>query len=237
MPTYVQRLLNKNEIKGDKKISLTLLYCSKCKLCQLKNNFVGRNYYDNYSWTPVSYSKQMQDYQRWLAKDFVNYFNLKEKSAFEIGCGDGMFAAFLNKYGLKTVGIEPSKFLYNLAKRKIRVLNEYLSKNTSLRHHYYDAFVARQVFEHLNNPNQVLKDVKLYLKPGGVGLIEVPSFLTIIKNNRYYDISREHVAYYTKYTLQYLLTKNNFQVIRIFHSADDEYLTLILKITIVIAMN
>ena len=229
-PTYVQRLLNKNEIKKDKKIPLTLIFCSKCKLCQLKkDNFVRRNYYDNYSWLPVSYSKQMQAYQKWLAKNFVKYFKLKGKSAFEIGCGDGMFTSFLNKNGLKTIGIEPSKPLYNLAKKKIKVLGRYLDKNTFPQKKYYDAFISRQVFEHLTNPNQVLKNVKLYLKSNGVGLIEVPSFLTIIKNNRYYDISREHVAYYTKYTLQYLLTINNFEVIKIFHTANGEYLTAYFK--------
>lgn len=228
-PVYVERLLDKNEIQNDKKILIELISCRRCKLCQLKrDNFVERNFYDNYQMA-VSYSKQMQDYQKWQAGDFVKYFNLKGKSAFEIGCGDGMFASFLNKYGLKTIGVEPSKPFYNLAKKKIKVLNQYLNKKTSLEKKNYDAFVSRQVFEHLTNPNQVLRDAKLYLKPNGVGLIEVPSFLTTIKDNRYYDIFRDHVAYYTKYTLQYLLTKNNFQVIRIFHSADDEYLTAYFK--------
>ena len=133
-PAYAQRLLNKNEIKKDKKIPLTLIFCSKCKLCQLKkDSFVGRNYYNNYSWLPVSYSKQMLAYQKWLAKDFVKYFNLKGESVFEIGCGDGMFASFLNKNGLKTIGIEPSTSLYNLAKKKIKVFNQYLNKKTSLK--------------------------------------------------------------------------------------------------------
>lgn len=226
-PAYVQRLLNKNETEKDKKISLTLLFCNKCKLCQLKKeNFIGRDYYSNYSWLPVSYSKQMQAYQKWLAKDFVKYFNLKGKSAFEIGCGDGMFTSFLNKNGLRTIGIEPSKSLYNLAKKKIKVLNQYLDKKTSLKTKHYDAFVSRQTFEHLENPSKGLRDAKLYLKPSGVGLIEVPSFLTILKDNRYYDISREHFAYYTKDALQYLLTINNFEIIKIFHTANNEYLTV-----------
>lgn len=229
-PVYVQRLLNKNETEKDKKISLTLLFCNKCKLCQLKKeNFIGRDYYSNYSWLPVSYSKQMQTYQKWLAKDFVKYFNLKGKFAFEIGCGDGMFTSFLNKNGLRTIGIEPSKSLYNLAKKKIKVLNQYLDKKTSLKTKHYDAFVSRQTFEHLENPSKVLRDAKLYLKPDGVGLIEAPSFLTIMKDNRYYDVSREHFAYYTKYTLQYLLTINNFEVIKIFSTANDEYLTAYFK--------
>lgn len=71
----------------------------------------------------------------------------------------------------------------------------------------------------------MLQNTKLYLKPDGIGLIEVPSFTTFINKNRYYDIFRDHLGYYTEYTLQYLLTQNNFQIIKIFHTANDEYLT------------
>jgi len=224
-PVCVSKLLNKDDIKKDKKITLDLIMCTKCKLVQLqKNNFTESGFYDDYYMT-VSYSPYMQTYQRWLAKDFIKTFNLKGKLALEVGCGDGLFASFLNKYGLKTIGVEPSHKFYVLAKKKIKVLNEYLNRDTSLKHHHYDAFVARQVFEHLSNPNKILENIKLYLKPNGVGLIEVPSFTTAINKNRYYDIFRDHIAYYTEYTLQYLLTQNNFRLIKLFHAADNEYLT------------
>lgn len=228
-PVYVWRLLRKKDMQNDRKIILELINCKRCGLCQLKRkNFIEPNFYSDYRMA-VSYSKQMQDYQNMLAKNFVVFFNLSGKTAFEIGCGEGMFAAFLNENNLKTIGVEPSKPFYNLAKKRIKVLNQYLNKKTLLEKKYYDAFVSRQVFEHLKNPNQVLSCAKLYLKSNGVGLIEVPSFLTAMKDKRYYDVFRDHVAYYTKYTLQYLLTKNNFEVIKIFHTADGEYLTAYFK--------
>lgn len=228
-PIYVWGLLHKNDLKNDKKISLELISCKKCKMSQLKRkSFVEPTFYNDYRMA-VSYSKQAQDYQNKLAKNFVSFFNLKDKNAFEIGCGEGMFAAFLNENNLKTIGIEPSKAFYDLSKKRIKVLNQYLNSKTSLKKKYYDAFVSRQVFEHLNNPNQILGYAKLYLKSNGVGLIEVPSFLTAMKDKRYYDIFRDHAAYYTKYTLQYLLTKNNFEVIKIFHTANGEYLTAYFK--------
>jgi len=224
-PFAVSKLLKKRELKKDKKISLDLIMCRSCGLFQLKkDNCLKPDFYTNY-YMSVSYSRQMQKYQRWLAKDFIKTFNLKGKSSFKIGCGDGMFAQFLNKYGLKTIGIEPSKVFYNIAKKKIKVLNEYFNRNVHLKHHYYDAFLSRQVFEHLTNPNQILKTVKIYLKPEGVGLIEVPSFTTTLEKNRYYDIFPDHTVYYSEYTLQYLLNKHNFQIIKIFPTANNEYLT------------
>ena len=228
-PASVSKLLDKNKIARDQKVLLHLVICPNCKLAQLtKNNPISYSFYNDY-YMADSYSKMMKQYQKWQANDFIKTFNLKGKSAFEIGCGDGMFASLLNKYGLKTIGIEPSKPFYKLAKKKVKVFNKYFNKTAPLKKHYYDAFVARQVFEHLINPNEILENVKLYLKPNGVGLIEVPSFPTILEKNRYYDIFPEHVAYYTEYTLQYLLTKHNFQIIRIFHTANNEYLTAYIR--------
>lgn len=183
-PAYVERLLKKDEIKTDRKISLQLIKCKHCQLCQLRtDNFVEGDFYEDYQMA-VSYSKQMQEYQKWLARDFVDYFDLKKgQNAFEIGCGEGMFASFLVKNGLKTIGVEPSRPFYELAKKRIKVLRQFMDKNTSLPKKHFAAFVSRQTFEHLSNPNQVLADAKLFLKPDAVGLMEVPSFLTAIRNN------------------------------------------------------
>lgn len=150
-PICVSKLLDEDNIKKDKKITLDLVMCTNCKLVQLqKNNFTESSFYDDY-YMATSYSRYMQTYQKWLAKDFITTFNLKDKCAFEIGCGDGLFTSLLNKYGLKTIGVEPSQKFYVLAKKKIKVLNEYLNRNTSLKYRHYDAFVARQVFEHLQS--------------------------------------------------------------------------------------
>ncbi|MBU1007078.1 MAG: class I SAM-dependent methyltransferase [Candidatus Omnitrophica bacterium] len=229
-PVSIGKLSDSKITKRNEGTPLFLEICVNCKLSQLrKNNFIDDNdYYDDYQMA-VSYSGQMQEYQKWLAAHFVKYFNLKGGHCFEIGCGDGMFSLFLSDNGLKTTGIEPSKSFYNLAKSKIKVLNRYFDGRIPLKRNFYDAFAARQVFEHLKDPNRVLQDVKLYLKPDGVGLIEVPSFTTALKNRRCYDVFRDHVAYYTEYTLQYLLTVNNFQIVKIFHTAMGEYLTAYFK--------
>ncbi len=225
----VAKLLKSNQLQQDKKIPLNLLECDNCKLCQLDpDNYVNDDFYEEYLMN-VAYSAQSQAYQEWLSADFVDYFNLKGKKAFDIGCGDGEFATFLKYYGLDTVGVEPSKSFFELAKQKIKALNQYFNKNTSLEKSKYDAFVSKEVFEHLKNPNEVLRAAKLFLKPDGVGLIAVPSFLTTMKDNRFYDIFRDHTAYYTKYTLQYLLIKNNFEVVKVFHSPNQEYLIAYFK--------
>jgi 2-polyprenyl-3-methyl-5-hydroxy-6-metoxy-1,4-benzoquinol methylase len=228
-PSSVGKLLSRQQVKNDKKTAITLMRCARCHLCQLgRKDFIEDGYYDDYQMM-TSFSSQMQKYQEWLARDFVAYFGLKGKRVFEIGCGDGMFASLLNRQGSMTVGVEPSRLFYAIAKKRIKVLNQHFDDNTGLRKKHYDGFVARQVFEHLMNPSQILKNARKFLKPDGVGLIEVPCFSISVKDNRYYDIFRDHVAYYTNHTLQYLLTVNNFEVLKIFPSANNEYLTAYFK--------
>ncbi|MDD5439148.1 MAG: methyltransferase domain-containing protein [Candidatus Omnitrophica bacterium] len=227
-PFSVSKLLDRDQLAKDKKQPLTLKICDTCKLSQLAGNLLPSGFYNDYQMS-FSYSRMIQTYQQRLAEDFIRYFKLNGKSAFEIGCGDGMFASFLNRKGLKTVGIEPSVPLYNLARKKVKALNQYFNKRAPLKKKHYDAFVSRQVFEHVDDPNKILQDAKEFLKPAGVGLIEVPSFSTIASFNRYYDICRDHRSYYTPVTLQYLLATNNFQVIKIFHTAHNEYITAYFK--------
>ena len=47
----------------------------------------------------------------------------------------------------------------------------------------------------------------------GMGLITVPSFEYILDNDGYYELIRDHIAYYTFETLRYLLESHGFEVL------------------------
>lgn len=52
------------------------------------------------------------------------------------------------------------------------------------------------------------------LTPNGCGLITVPSFEYILENNGYYELIRDHIAYYTFDTLELLCNNNGFVVLK-----------------------
>ena len=51
------------------------------------------------------------------------------------------------------------------------------------------------------------------LTEDGMGLITVPSFEYILDNDGYYELIRDHIAYYTFETLRYLLESHGFQIL------------------------
>jgi SAM-dependent methyltransferase len=207
-----------------------LVRCQKCDLYQLGDlSVVPEEYYEDYIMT-TSFSKQINEYIDNLAKYIVDKYRLKNGLVYEVGCGDGIFCEYLIKHGADTIGVEPSTTFGKLAERKnIKVIYDYFSEDLNIPEKGVDAIVSRAVFEHLKNPNKVLKAMHKFLKDDGIGMIEVPSFEKALKFDRYYDIFSDHVAYYTKQSLVNLISLNNFKVLEVFDSYNDEFIVIIFK--------
>lgn len=229
-PQNIQRLLRKEELLKDKLISFKLVKCKYCDMVQLDNpNLDPESYYDDYFMT-TSFLEQLKNYESDLCDLFVSDFQLKGKTLLEIGCGEGQFLTLFRNKGVDVIGVEPSELFYKIAvNKRLKVINEYFNDKTSLKENSCDAFVSRQVFEHVKNPNEILRTAHRVLNEGGVGMIEVPSFEKTIVDRRYYDIFPDHVCYYTKNTLLFLLNKNGFEVTKIFNSFNDEYLVVFFR--------
>lgn len=223
-PSNIQRLLTKEQLSQDNKISFDLVKCDSCGLIQLGDlSNISEDYYDEYYMT-TSFSSQLTEYVDWLSDKFISTFNLSGKKLFEIGCGDGQFLKLFDEKNVITKGFEPSKVFFDEAKKKnLDVINDYFTSKV-VKKDEFDAFVSRAVFEHLKNPNEILRDIFFALKDGGVGLIEVPSFEKAIKQRRYYDVFTDHVAYYTKQSLGMLLERNGFELVESFNSFNDEFI-------------
>ena len=70
----------------------------------------------------------------------------------------------------------------------------------------FDSILSNQVFEHVFNPNQFLKEVNRVTKMGGRFLITVPFVWD--EHEQPYDYAR-----YSSFGLQYILAENGFEII------------------------
>ncbi|QQG40396.1 MAG: methyltransferase domain-containing protein [Candidatus Levyibacteriota bacterium] len=222
-PMRVQVISEKN-LQRDKKNDLKILKCEKCTLIQLSDkNYVVNDYYDDYIMSRT-YSPHARKYLKGLAKDFISFFDLKNKLVVDVGCGDGYFVYALLKAKSKSIGIEPSDVATRLAKDKgVKVIRDYVDDKFKL-DQKADAFVTLEVFEHISDPKKLLTNIKKFLKVGGYGLVEVPSLVKTLRDNRYYDFFPDHVAYYSPTSLSYMLHLNGFDVFSVKHSPDENYL-------------
>jgi SAM-dependent methyltransferase len=222
LPRNIQRLFTAATLHEDKAISLNVYRCTSCNFVQLLDTLED-DYYDDYLMT-TSHSRQMQDYQRDQAADFVTRFNLKGKRVNEMGCGDGNYLDHLRAAGASVAGIEPSGRFRALAIEKGYAVEEgYVTADRTLADAPYDGFVTRQVLEHVPNINDFLTGIRRNIKPGGHGLIEVPSLEKAIEDRRFYDFFPDHLNYFSINTLKLACRFNGFDVIDAFFGMGGEY--------------
>ena len=74
----------------------------------------------------------------------------------------------------------------------------------------YDVFLSFNFLEHQPDPGTMLQAIYRNLEDDAMGLITVPSFEYIMDHNSYYELIRDHLAYYTFETLTPLLERNGF---------------------------
>ena len=191
-------------------------------------NFQPPSYYEDYIMT-TSCSPSIQALQKYQM-DRLSALHESEaglKSLVEIGCGDGSFLKYARERVGRILGIEPSKaFADEAIKAGFDVKIGYVGSDTSLTSEKFDAFVSRQVFEHLPDPADVLKSIRGMLNPGAVGLIEVPNGQRSLRRKQFYDFFPDHVNYYSANSLVALATDAGLNVISCSESFGGDYLEL-----------
>jgi SAM-dependent methyltransferase len=218
----IQRLLTRNQLSHDQDITLEVYQCKDCGFVQLTKT-MEPDYYDEYVMT-TSHSPQMKAFQNAQAFDFVNQYNLVGKRVIEIGCGDGNYLEYLQDAGATVFGIEPSRPFREIAQeRGFDVISGYVGRRDPLVGDPYDAFVTRQVLEHVPDPNDFLQGIRQGLSAQGVGLVEVPSLEQAMEYGRFYDFFADHLNYFSSTTLRHALERNGFDVLHVSRGMNGEY--------------
>lgn len=212
MPSSAQDIPSKENIAEDKGITLSLHQCKYCGLVQLDSTPVG--YYKKVIRAGGG-STTMHELRNQQYHEFVSCFNLESKTIVEIGCGRGEFLQMWDGFNVRAIGIEYDKELVNVARANgLEVYNSFADNaSTILPEAPYDAFVQFNFLEHQIDPNGMVQCIYNNLKEDGVGMVTVPSLEYIMKYDGYYELIRDHLAYYSEEALRFLFEKNGFEVV------------------------
>lgn len=144
------------------------------------------------------------------------------KSLLDIGCAYGVFMSFAQQFGLKVEGIELSKSASDYAIKNYSLsvhhgtLNTYIQMNSEVR---FDVITMLDVLEHLSNPRNAIQIASNLLVPGGILVVKVPNISSLrakIEGERWRQIKPpEHIQYFSKRSIEYLLAKHNLQIMKI----------------------
>lgn len=169
----------------------------------------------------IDYSEDYQNSQAYSnkfkehMKSVLSLLKLEAKQdslIVEVGCGKGDFVEMVQADGFfKIQGFDASFEGNNSAIEK-----RYLNKNDRIK---ADLVVLRHVLEHLPNPYNFLLMLKEVFKNSKI-YIEVPNYDWIIDNKTYFDITYEHVNYFSQKSLRKLFKKSSTRHGLLF---DDQY--------------
>ncbi len=123
---------------------------------------------------------------------------------YDFGCGKRPYEQDILIHAKKYIGIDWSNSLHGLQADIVANLNKLLP----IENEVADIVVSFQVLEHLSEPQTMLNEAFRILKPKGIIFISVPFQWHI--HEAPYDYFR-----YTRYGLEYLLSKSGFEAIKI----------------------
>jgi 2-polyprenyl-3-methyl-5-hydroxy-6-metoxy-1,4-benzoquinol methylase len=93
----------------------------------------------------------------------------------EVGCGSGLFLAFLRQAGYEVAGLDPSKADVEYARERLGVEAIHGDLETpGLATGRYDAVLMIYVLEHIADPHAALARVAALLRPGGWVVLGLP---------------------------------------------------------------
>ena len=211
MPASAQHMPDAQGVKQDRGLTLDLCQCMGCGLVQFDCEPV--DYYRDVI-RAGGFSKTMVELRRYQYKHLIDSYHLEGKKFIEVGCGQGEFLKVLSEFPVEVHGIEHDPHLVELARAQGLDVTEGFTETEDTRFAggLYDVFLSFNFLEHQPDPSTMLQAIYRNLEDDAMGLITVPSFEYIMDHNSYYELIRDHLAYYTFETLTTLLERNGFQV-------------------------
>ena len=205
-PSSAQNIPEAGELGQDTGIDLHLYQCQNCGLVQ-------------FDCEPVSYYRDVirsGGYSTRQYKHLIETYGLEGKKFLEVGCGQGEFLKVLTEFPVKAYGVEHREQLVELAlKNGLNVASGFTENPDTVLGSAgpYDVFLSFNFLEHQPKPGIMLDCIWKNLVRGGMGLITVPSLEYVLQYNGYYELIRDHIAYYTFDTMRSLLEQHGFEVV------------------------
>ena len=194
---------------------------TSCMLQLIDQPEPGKMFHENYAFFS-STSKAMGNHFKSWSDSLKSKNNLQNPFIIEIGCNDGIFLENFVGTSFKSLGIEPSLNVANIARNKgIEVENKFITEKTAkdvvLKYGNADYITAANVICHIPDILGLAKSIEILLNRKGVFIFEEPYLGDIIKKCSYDQIYDEHVFLFSCLSVQKLFEKVGLNLIRAEH--------------------
>ena len=155
---------------------------------------------------------------KWEHEKVFQSINSGDK-VLEIGCGRGYFLEKLKEKKAEAIGLDFNPDAVEYGKQHdILIVDETIALHAQKQAESYDVVCAFQLFEHVNEVGQFLKDSVACLKKGGILAIGVPNNDSLIfKLDPYHtlNVPPHHMLLWNARSLAYIATQFNLSIVEI----------------------
>ena len=228
MPAVAQNFPDSNSITQDCGVDLEVVQCRECGLVQLNSEPVS---YFRGVIRAAGYSKEMGEFRRRQFSEFLKVRSLVNKKVIEIGCGRGEYLSLMEDCGADTYGIEHLRSsVEECLKNGLKVNEDFVEKKEQeLKGAPFDAFFCLNFLEHIPDVPAFLQGIRNNLTDQGVGLIEVPNFDMILREQMFCEFMTDHLYYFSKETFVATLATHGFEVLECKEVWQDYILSAVVK--------
>ena len=149
------------------------------------------------------YYKNRQQSQREIENLWREFAGCKK--VLDIGCGVGSFGKY-KPQGTEVYGLDiDSGAIRDAKKYEIAQLGD-LTKKLPYKSNFFGGVLAKDILEHLIEPEKIVREIKRVLKTNGIVLAEVPS-----PGKKFYD-DYTHKRAFTERAIRELFLDNGFEI-------------------------
>tara|TARA_B100001971_G_scaffold213775_1_gene248199 strand:+ start:52 stop:1284 length:1233 start_codon:yes stop_codon:yes gene_type:complete len=214
-PTEMKKIHSK--IEEETFYPADLVYSPTSKLVQL-NTIVNKKilFSKDYAYTSSTTKILRENFQE-LYNDCNKIVKISSSDlVIDIGSNDGnLLGNFKNHH--RVLGITPEKIGKIAIRKGIPTLIRYFDKPTAKlvlkKYGKAKIITATNVFAHIENVSELMKNILKILQKDGVFISESHYLVSLIKTNQYDTIYHEHLRYYSLSSLKYLFDKYGLKII------------------------
>lgn len=211
-------LVSQGHAETTKTFPLSVFFCKKCTLTQLRQTVSPRALFSEYPYFS-SFSDTMLESSRKLAIRVAEQLRLNSHSlVLEVGSNDGYLLKNYLQMGIPVLGIEPAKNIAEFAQAKgIPTLEEFfslaLAKTLSTEGKKADVLHGNNVIAHIPNVRENFEAISTILKDDGIAIIEVPYVKPLLDDCLFDTIYHEHFFYFSLTSIKFLANSAHLQVL------------------------
>lgn len=184
-------------------------------------------YSDRYEETQ-GFSATFNAFNRRIAEDLVDTYDIRGKTVLEIGCGKGEFLSLICQLGGNSgIGYDPGFVPERQSPAlNVRFVREFFTEQT--KEVVPDLLCCKMTLEHIGQPYRFLEIMRSAAnRKGSMIFFQVPDVHRILQEGAFWDVYYEHCAYFCRTSLRQLFAGTGFLVHKIWTGYDDQYLMIV----------